>query len=595
MLTYRLLGVVPRDLKIREPCREVQFVVLCCVLRELCVCNTSGCFFVTHRTYADMEDGPRNIETPIEASTTQNAELANTMPTSTTPTSPVASVGSPRRADFQSHGRALSMVTGSAAPTRQNRLSVQFPIQRPSVNSPVLGSLRSPQEATIPLPEKLAETSDSLDGNFLHAIATSERKVLELKEELQRAQADLDKLKRQWAKHEAQRKREDVKHTTKLQPLQTSLHAVDREDDGDGSNAWMQQEMERRKALMSASKTSSRTVFPGQRHTRTLSLLSSPREGTAPIPVMQPPRPPRRDSLKNATRHSADADTHSRRPSLLTRASTITDTSSNVPLERRSADVILPNQSIDQEALLRTGKELATNFKDGLWTFWEDLRQATVGEDTVQVPPPRRKSSSQALGKPRKQSSRGSLRPSSRSSSVVSKTSTERPTPSPARNTSSGALPDLADPLFWNSTQDTKPAPTRKAAVSKHAKSPSVKRLSVVSNEPWDTWDDSPVASRSGSSVTSESNTIPSTVSGSPHANGETHDIPKKDPIPWPVLRKTSGGLGTLRRTASTLMKEWETSLRPSPGEEYNGTDDFLGASAEAVAFGANGAKAKSP
>lgn len=520
--------------------------------------------------------------------------MASNTATSNVPASPRPSVGSPRRTDFQSHGRALSMVTGSPAPTRPNRLSVQFPIQRSSANSPVLGSMLPPRQPTIPPPEALTDSSDSLDGNFLHAIATSERKVLELKEELQRAQADLDKLKRQWARHEAQKKREDVKHATKLQPLQTSLHSADREDDVDGSNAWMQQEMERRKALMSASKTSSRTVFPGQRHTRTLSLLSPAREMPPAAPTMQPPRPPRRDSLKNPARHSADGNIPSSRPAPLTRTSTANDVSNNDLAARRSADVIMPDKSIDQELLLRTGKELATNFKDGLWTFWEDLRQATVGEDSVQVPPPRRKSSTQTLAKPRKQSSRGSLRPSSRGSSVVSKTSTERPNPSPARNTSSGALPDLADPMFWNSNQETKPAPTRKATVSKHAKSPSVKRLSIVSNEPWDTWDDSPVASRSGSSVTSESNTIPSTVSGSPRTSAQcdSHEVPKKDPIPWPVLRKTSGGLGTLRRTASTLMKEWETSLRPSPGEEYNGSEDFLGASAEAVAFGA---KAKSP
>lgn len=490
------------------------------------------------------------------------------------------------------------MVTGSSAQSRPNRLSVQFPIQPSSLNSPVLGSMLPPppRESTHSPPETLTDSTEPLDGNFLHAIATSERKVLELKEELQRAQADLDKLKRQWARHEAQKKREDVKHVTKLQPLQTSLPARDREDDADGSNAWMQQEMERRKALMSASKTSSRTVLPGQRHTRTLSLLSPARDVPATAPFMQPPRPPRRDSLKNATRHSTDDGMQSKRPVLVARTSTATDLSGETLPIRRSADVILPDKSIDQEALLRTGKELATNFKDGLWTFWEDLRQATVGEDSVPIPPPRRKSSTQALGKPRKQNSRGSLRPSSRSSSVVSKASTERPNVSPVRNTSSGALPDLADPTFWTSNQESKPAPTKKATLSKHAKSPSVKRLSVVSNEPWDTWDDSPVASRSGSSVTSESNTLPSTVSGSPRTstsiNCDSHENGKKDPIPWPVLRKTSGGLGTLRRTASNLMKEWETSLRPSPGEEYNGSEDFLGANAEAVAFGA---KAKSP
>ncbi|CZT21335.1 uncharacterized protein RCC_07198 [Ramularia collo-cygni] len=538
-----------------------------------------------------MENEIRDSTHHIETVNGTGTEMASNMINSSSPASPGLSGGMSRRADFQSHGRALSMVTGSSAPVRPNRLSVQFPIQRSSMNSPVVGTMSSPRDSTMPTPEQLVDPSEPLDGNFLHAIATSERKVLELKEELQRAQADLEKLKKQWARHEAQKKREDVKHVTKMQSLQTSPRVGDREDDADGSSAWMQQEMERRKALMSASKTSSRTVLPGQRHTRTLSLLSSPRDMPGTTPTMQPPRPPRRDSLKHVTRHSADGDMQSRRPAPLSRTSTAIDTGSNSTVGRRSADAIMPDKSIDQELLLRTGKELATNFKDGLWTFWEDLRQATVGEDTVAVAPPTRKSSTQTLGKPRKQNSRGSLRPSSRESSVASKASTERPNPP---NTSTGALPDLADPTFWSSNQEAKPAPTRKATVSKHAKSSSVKRLSVVSNEPWDTWDDSPVASRSGSSVTSESNTIPSTVSGSPYTavHCDSQDVPKKDPIPWPVLRKTSGGLGTLRRTASTLMKEWETSLRPSPGEEYNGNDDFLGANADAITFGT---KAKSP
>lgn len=547
-------------------------------------------------TYAVMEDERRNLVDAIVAPSGQTVDMANNTTTSGSPANSVPSVGSPKRADFQSHGRALSMVTGSSVPSRPNRLSVQFPIQPSSLNSPGVGMF-SPRETTAYPPDALTDSSEPLDGNFLHAIATSERKVLELKEELQRAQADLDKLKRQWARHEAHKKREDVKHVTKLQPLQTSLPAKDREDDADGSNAWMQQEMERRKALMSASKTSSRTVFPGQRHTRTLSLLSPTRDAPEAVHIMQPPRPPRRDSLKNATRHSADGGIQSKRPTLPMRTSAATDMSSDASTSRRSTDVIMPDKNIDQELLLRTGKELATNFKDGLWTFWEDLRQATVGEDSLPIPPPRRKSSTQTLSKPRKQNSRGSLRPSSRGSSVASKTSTERPNLSPARNAPSGALPDLADPMFWASNQESKPAPTKRVITSKHAKPSSVKRLSVVSNDSqaWDTWDDSPIASRSGSSVTSESNTLPSTVSGSPRTSTsfahDSHDVPKKDPIPWPVLRKTSG-LGSLRRTASNLMKEWETSLRPSPGEEYNGSEDFLGANAEAVAFGA---KAKSP
>ena len=52
------------------------------------------------------------------------------------------------------------------------------------------------------------------------------------------------------------------------------------------------------------------------------------------------------------------------------------------------------------------------------------------------------------------------------------------------------------------------------------------------------------------------------------------------------ILKKS--GLGSLRRTASHLLNEWEKSLTPSPGQEYTG-EDYLGASAEAAAFGVAG------
>lgn len=114
-----------------------------------------------------------------------------------------------------------------------------------------------------------------------------------------------------------------------------------------------------------------------------------------------------------------------------------------------------------------------------------------------------------------------------------------------------------------------------------------------MSNDGWDTWDDSPEQSRSSSSVTSDTNTLPSTVSGSPRSTGISSfepleptkvDSTKRDPIPWPALKKSAG---SLRRTASHLMQEWEKSLTPSPGEEFTGQDDYIGTAAEARALGA--------
>ncbi|GIZ47603.1 hypothetical protein CKM354_001069100 [Cercospora kikuchii] len=510
---------------------------------------------------------------------------------------------------FHSHGRTWSKVSDqSRHQPRANRFSVQFPIQ-PSTSSMPIG----PASPSVECTEGAQDVHAALNGSFvpdsnsfLTLIACQERRVLELKEEVQRAEADLERLKRLWAKHEAQKKREDARRLTKLQPLQTSLPAADQEEDANGSSAWMQQEMARRKALLSRSNSKGgRTVIPGQRHTRTLSLLSPDRDNVRGngVPLQLSP-PLRRDSLKNPMRQSLDTAVATARPPLVARGSENSDlvgeldriADPNIDLTQRA--------SIDQEAILRTSKKVASEFRDGLWTFWEDLKQATVGEEHHAIPPPRRKSSTQTLSAIRKQSSKSSLRPGSRGSSTAGRAPAESTRLPAVRNQSTSAIPDLADPSFW--TQFGVPPPgepsqpqVKKATVSKHARQPSLKkqaaakRLSGMSNDGWDTWDDSPEQSRSSSSVTSDTNTLPSTVSGSPRSTGISSfepleptkvDSTKRDPIPWPALKKSAG---SLRRTASHLMQEWEKSLTPSPGEEFTGQDDYIGTAAEARALGA--------
>ena len=97
-------------------------------------------------------------------------------------------------------------------------------------------------------------------------------------QELAKAEEDLKRVKKHWATHQSLKQRNELRRVTQLQPLSSSLADVrtDR-DDEDGSAAWMQKEMERRKSLLSGTKTSHRKVFSGSRHLRTLSLLSPDR------------------------------------------------------------------------------------------------------------------------------------------------------------------------------------------------------------------------------------------------------------------------------------------------------------------------------
>lgn len=82
-------------------------------------------------------------------------------------------------------------------------------------------SARTSSSDRPPSPEKKA-FHDS--NTFLTALASQERRVLELKEELHKAETELEKLKRQWTTHEAARKRNELRQ---LEPLQyVSSHAL---------------------------------------------------------------------------------------------------------------------------------------------------------------------------------------------------------------------------------------------------------------------------------------------------------------------------------------------------------------------------------
>lgn len=519
------------------------------------------------------------------------------------PASPTNSVSTLDSTKYAGHNRSLSSATESAGPSRPNRFSLSFPVQPVGINSPTRSS-QSPARDTAGTPTGIETVTGPTNTNFLTEIAAQERKVLELKEELQKAEVDLSNLKKQWAFHEANKKRGDVvKKATPLIPLQTSLPSINNEDDEDGSSAWMQQEMERRKALMNSGKSSNRTVFSGSRHTRTLSLLSPTRDDLGK-PV-QRPLPPRKESLSNHAKRDMTSQESFNRHSLTIRASALSRPSSELS-QPPGPNMKLPDNGdvtgIDREALIRTGKKMATDFKDGLWTFFEDLRQATVGDEITQhttiQPPLRRAQTTQHTGRTaRKQNSKNSLRPSSRGSSISAKSNeTRKPSPNAHKKhsksaTVQGALPDLADPSFWTEHGVSTPAqqmtPMKKSpTVRGHRRNVSkTVDINVEAEDTWDTWDDSSPKNSCSSSAASESNTAATTVSGptSPRPTDTARSsFDKKNPIPWPALTKL--GTATLKRTASHLMNEWEKSLTPSPGKEFTGQEDYLGLSSEADA-----------
>ncbi|EKG19105.1 hypothetical protein MPH_03626 [Macrophomina phaseolina MS6] len=256
------------------------------------------------------------------------------------------------------------------ATSRQNkRLSLNFPVPVQPQSPPPIPSPRRARPASWvgaspvrPEPFQPSLASPPPDGNFFTALAAQERRVLELKEELAKAEERLKELKKQWANQEAARKGQKEGYGFHPLPsINTNLANFGIIDDDPDGPSWMQREMERRRAILNGQRSSTRKVFSGSRHTRTLSLLSP--EKTTPDTALD----------KLAERQ---ADYIPSGPLVRGRSSTTPE------IANESAE-----QADQREALMRTGKQMASDFKDGLWTFLEDLRQATVGDEAVNGAP----------------------------------------------------------------------------------------------------------------------------------------------------------------------------------------------------------------
>jgi hypothetical protein len=465
------------------------------------------------------------------------------------------------------------------------RLSLQFPIQPTAAgsNSPGFSPRSRPQSWIAPSPAQSPTVAPSpTENNLLAVLAAQERYVLELKEELTKAEEDLKTLKKHWATHEVVKQRNDVRKITQLQPLDTTLanHRPD-EDDEDGSATWMQREMERRKALLSGTKSSQRKVFSGSRHLRTLSLLSPDKQYSPSFP--QP------------LDLSESGEEPNKRPQTLTRNSTSPDIANHIANTIRDDRYDLGGlTNIQRDALLKTAKQMGTDFKDGLLTFIEDIRQATVGDEAANG-----------------LDSSGSLSVRGPSSQNARKASGGRP--NPARVASSSKKPsqksDDGDD-FWKEHGLSEPKtshPKKKTHALKNTRTPQKQQLKDEEEEEWDSWDtpndkyveksapdsdesdepsspvDGQASSRTSTSTryhTTRHDSKASSLTNASFADDAALRDAKRNSIPWPDLVKLSPT--NLKRTASHLMKEWEKNLTPPPEsrDSSHSSGDYIGRSA---------------
>jgi hypothetical protein len=200
-------------------------------------------------------------------------------------------------------------------------------------------------------------------NDLITAVAAQERRVLELREDLDRAESELARLKKQWTAQEAYKKRVDKPRAEPIRPAMMHADPQDLED----SATRLSMEMDRRKALLMGQQSQQGTSNPNRRrvlrggHTRALSLLS-PAKTTEDFSVHED----NSDGVKSPKVENS---------SQINRVAPITPTQ----LSKRAS---WAPRSVNQGSSSAM-KQMAEDFKAGLWTFVEDLRQATVGDEPI--------------------------------------------------------------------------------------------------------------------------------------------------------------------------------------------------------------------
>lgn len=321
----------------------------------------------THRLYDIMEDSTpqrpthRRSQSGSNRGHTSKLSSSDAMPPPPPPTddafeSPPSSFG------------ARSTRSLSTTSRNSNRLSLTLPIALPS-NAP---SRPTPISTTAPsfppTPKDTPTVRSPTDANdFIHAIAAQERRVLELRDELKGAEAELARLKKQWGAFDSVRKRNAIVNG---EPLRTSVSLQNSPNVEDVEAKRRSIELDRRRSmLMSQQLSREGTPNSGRRrvmrggHTRALSLLS-PTKPDAGFSMLE-------EALNGRITPVKDSEPHLQH---LARPCTAQQISKRATWTPRSAASSPSNTGV---------KQMAEDFKAGLWTFVEDLRQVAVGDEPI--------------------------------------------------------------------------------------------------------------------------------------------------------------------------------------------------------------------
>ena len=397
----------------------------------------------------------------------------------------------------------------------------------------------------MPTMQDTTPSTRRTSADFLTLVAAQERRVLELREELAKADAELTSLKRQWAIYEANKKREEVRQVKRMVVPMDEVPSPTSKDKKD-----VEEERRRRRALVEMTNNAnghaqadttklgrrgSKRVFEGK-HTRTLSLLSpsstKPASGRSIDELVAPDE----NRLgEDASGQQLGTPSLSRMPTLDGLVSPdnlqlgFGTTYKDLATHRRS----LPPAAAD--IFMKQGRQVVDGMREGLWTFFEDIRQATVGDEAVNGPV-----------RQQRHSSRGKHPEPKRRKSKPGKTTNR-------------VLPQ--DDAFWKEFGLETPQKnvdheqeSRAAHVQQKSSTDSQNPPDLLEDagthgdeheDDWDNWE-SPKSARKGLQV--EAAPLDS------------------DGLPWPELKKLTPS--KLNRTASDLMREWRDGEEGEEGRK---------------------------
>ncbi|WZH44757.1 DUF4048 domain-containing protein [Fusarium acuminatum] len=427
------------------------------------------------------------------------------------------------------HARAKSSV--SSMNRQVNRLSLTLPIAPPTSDPSRPTPTSSAMSSVPPTPIDSGISTPADANEFIIAIAAQERRVLELREELLRAEADLTSLKKKWTTQE--KKGDPIPFEAYRSPVLPS--------EDDGASVRRSVDSDRRKLLHQAQSSPTtpnrRRVLRGG-HTRTLSLLS-------------PAKPDAGFSLYQ------DRD-HEHEQVILP------------SLERRTAQLTNPHLSKRASWQPRSQQggpvvpQIVEDFKLGLRAFVEDIRQITVGDEPIN-------------GQPVRSSSTGE---NSRTQDTIRPNRPLRPKVStvfepPHSNSETAETSETKSTSITTTSKSRPEMPARSKTKSKN-KSFSWQPLGFDSmdDNDWSNWDSPASSSKtsrwSGSTIGSGGLDNMSATSD----EGELADSPSKKkstgyetPLLSPKLEELLPNLvnqfspSNIKRTATNLMDEWEKSL----------------------------------